>query len=209
MTSVIQENRPGKTKRIQGCFLALKPKSLRTEKERSLIGSNGDIAIQNVISGRENILPKIVRKYVWHMHIHALFSTTHITTYVFNVQFGRKKTNTKGYSGSQGNCFTGANKLGKIGKSSDMVGLQPCPECQQWGHSPAVPWVTEASASATSALLHHAQGVQERGITKERAGPRTSCSSCSQLLDTPLGFRDSWHRLGSQHFSINKETCKG
>lgn len=41
---------------------------------------------------------------------------------------------------------------------------------------------------------------------QERAGPRTSCSSCLQLLDTPLGSGDSWHRLGSQHFSINKET---
>lgn len=29
------------------------------------------------------------------MHIHALFSTTHITTYVFNVQFGRRKATQK------------------------------------------------------------------------------------------------------------------
>lgn len=29
------------------------------------------------------------------MHIHALFSTTHISTYVFNVQFGRKKKTTQ------------------------------------------------------------------------------------------------------------------
>lgn len=26
------------------------------------------------------------------MHVHALFFTTHTSTYVFNVQFGRKKT---------------------------------------------------------------------------------------------------------------------
>ena len=69
--------------------------------------------------------------------------------------------------------------------------------------------LTEVSSSVASASLRRAQGVQEPDTAKEGAGPRPSCSSYSQLLDTPLGSRDSWHRLGSQRFSINKEKCNG
>lgn len=47
------------------------------------------------------------------MHIHALFSTTHIGTYVFNVQFGRKKKPQKDTVGPKGIASQVPINLGK------------------------------------------------------------------------------------------------
>lgn len=45
---------------------------------------------------------------------------------------------------------------------------------------------------------------REPGASKARAGPSPNRSSYSQLLDNPLGSLDSWHRLGTHHFSNKK-----
>lgn len=125
---------------------------------------------------------------------------------------GRKKptnqpNNTKGYTGYQGNVFTGANKLTphETRKFSAMVCIQPCPDSRRQSHSPhQLPGCIEVCSSAASASLCWAQGVLELGATNKKAGPTQSCSSCSQLLNTALCSRDSWHRLGSQRFPITK-----
>lgn len=52
---------------------------------------------------------------------------TSVLTYLMYNLAGKKPTQ-KDAVVPKGIAFTGAKKLGKIGKSSYMVGLQPCPE---------------------------------------------------------------------------------
>lgn len=95
------------------------------------------------------------------MHIHALFSTTHISTYVFNVQFGRKKTNTKGCSGSQGNCFHRCQKTWENRK------ILIC------GWSSALPRAQIARAQPSSSLGY-------RGICLSHLSLAPPCPGCAR-----------------------------
>lgn len=123
------------------------------------------------------------------MYGHVLLPTTHITTW------GPKETAsqvpTNWYPEEQENpqlwwVFSPVQVPNSEGTAHQSLGL------------------TEEASSAASALLYHALGMQELGTTEQRAGPRPSSSSHSQLLDSPFRCRDSWHRLGSQCFSTNK-----
>lgn len=86
-----------------------------------------------------------------------------------------KKTNTKEYTGSQGNGFTGANKLtpSEIGKSSAVVGLQPCPDSKQQGHSSPIPWTYSNIFLSSLSLAPPCTGCTRAGHRQGKGWPKT------------------------------------
>lgn len=148
------------------------------------------------------------------MHVHALFSTTHISTYVFNTSvlmyltynLAGKKTNTKGYTGSRGNGFTGANKLRpcEIGKSSAAVGLQPCPQSKQQGHGPPVPWTYRGIFPSSLSLAVPRTESARVGHHRGKGWPNTKLFQLLTAAGYSLGIQGQLAQVEQPAF-LNKQ----